>query len=102
LYVAMAVAAWLVWRQSGIAAAKMPLALFSVQLALNTLWSCLFFGLESPSLAFAEVLLLWVAIAATMLTFWFRSKVAGLLFVPYLAWVTFAAFLNFTVWRLNA
>lgn len=102
LYVAMAVAAWLVWRQSGIAAAKVPLALFGVQLALNTLWSCLFFGLENPGLAFTEVLLLWVAIAATMVTFWFRSKVAGLLFVPYLAWVTFAAFLNFTVWRLNA
>jgi tryptophan-rich sensory protein len=102
LYVAMAVAAWLVWRQGGIAGAKVPLALFGVQLALNTLWSCLFFGLENPGLAFAEVLLLWVAIATTMVTFWFRSKVAGLLFVPYLAWVTFAAFLNFTVWRLNA
>ncbi len=101
LYVAMAVAAWLVWRQGGIADAKVPLALFSVQLALNTLWSCLFFGLENPGLAFAEVLLLWVAIAATMVTFWFRSRVAGLLFVPYLAWVTFAAFLNFTIWRLN-
>lgn len=102
LYLAMALAAWLVWRQGGIAGAKVPLALFGFQLALNTLWSCLFFGLENPGLAFAEVLLLWVAIAATMVTFWFRSKVAGLLFAPYLAWVTFAAFLNFTIWRLNA
>ena len=101
LYLAMAVAAWLVWKQDGIAGAKLPLALFGVQLALNTLWSCLFFGLENPGFAFAEVLLLWVAIAVTMVTFWFRSKVAGLLFVPYLAWVTFAAFLNFTIWRLN-
>ena len=102
LYLAMAVAAWLVWRQDGIAGAKLSLALFGLQLALNTLWSCLFFGLESPGLAFAEVLLLWATIAVTMVMFWFRSKVAGALFAPYLAWVTFAAFLNFTIWRLNA
>ncbi|MFO7903477.1 MAG: TspO/MBR family protein [Planctomycetota bacterium] len=101
LYLAMAVAAWLVWRQDGIAGAKVPLALFGIQLALNTLWSCIFFGLENPGLAFAEVLLLWAAIAVAMVTFWSRSKVAGALFVPYLAWVTFAALLNFTVWRLN-
>ncbi len=102
LYLAMAVAAWLVWRQGGITGAKVPLALFGVQLALNTLWSCLFFGLENPGLAFAELLLLWTAIAATMAMFWSRSKTAGALLVPYLAWVTFAAFLNFAVWRLNA
>lgn len=102
LYLAMAVAAWLVWRQAGWTASKLPLILFGVQLALNTLWSCLFFGLESPGLAFAEILLLWTAIAATMVAFWYRSKPAAVLFVPYLAWVTFAAFLNFTIWRLNA
>lgn len=102
LYLAMAVAAWLVWRQNGWSGAKTPLILFGVQLGLNTLWSCLFFGLENPGLAFGEVLLLWIAIAGTMLTFWQRSRAAGLLFVPYLAWVTFAAVLNFTIWRLNA
>ena len=78
-----------------------PLTLFGFQLALNLLWSCLFFGLENPGLAFGEIVLLWGAIAATMVTFWFRSRIAGLLFVPYLAWVTFAAVLNFTIWRLN-
>ena len=97
----MAVAAWLVWRQGGFAAARVPLALFGVQLALNVLWSCIFFGLQRPGLAFAEVLLLWAAIAATMVVFWMRSTVAGLLFVPYLAWVSFASVLNFTLWRLN-
>lgn len=102
LYLMMALAAWLVWRERGWAGAKGPLTLFAVQLALNVLWSCLFFGLESPGLAFVEVLVLWAAIAATMAAFWLRSKPAGLLFLPYLAWVSFAAVLNFTIWRLNA
>ena len=79
----------------------MPLALFGIQLGLNILWSCIFFGLEQPGLAFVEVFLLWTAIAATMVTFWQRSMIAGILFVPYLAWVSFASFLNFTIWRLN-
>lgn len=102
LFLSMAVAAWLIWRQKNWGGAKLPLSLFGFQLALNVLWSWLFFGLENPGMAFAEILLLWTAIAATMVAFWFRSKAAGLLFVPYLAWVTFAAILNFTIWRLNA
>ena len=101
LYFCMAVAAWLVWRQNGFGGAKLPLILFGVQLALNVLWSCIFFDLENPGLAFVEVLLLWLAIAATMATFWRISMVAGILFVPYLAWVSFASFLNLVVWRLN-
>ena len=102
LYFCMAAAAWLVWRQGGFVSAKVPLILFGVQLGLNVLWSCLFFGLQSPGLAFVEVVLLWAAIAATMVTFWHRSVIAGILFVPYLAWVSFASILNFTIWRLNA
>ena len=101
LHFCMAVAAWLVWRQGGFSGATLPLALFGVQLGLNVLWSCLFFGLQSPGLAFVDVLLLWAAIAATMVTLWQRSVIAGILFVPYLAWVTFASVLNFTIWRLN-
>ena len=101
LYFCMAVAAWLVWRQGGLWQARVPLALFGVQLTLNVLWSCIFFGFERPGLAFAEVLLLWAAIAATMVGFWQRSRIAGILFVPYLAWVSFASVLNFTIWRLN-
>lgn len=101
LYLSMAVAAWLVWRQGGLAVAASPGALFGIQLALNCGWSWLFFGRHNPGLAFVEVLLLWAAIAATMVAFWFRSTVAGLLFVPYLAWVSFASVLNFAIWRLN-
>jgi tryptophan-rich sensory protein len=101
LYICMAVAAWLVWRQDGFSGATLPLILFGVQLTLNVLWSCIFFGLEKPGLAFVEVLFLWTAIAATMILFWQRSSAAGILFVPYLAWVSFASFLNLVVWRLN-
>ena len=101
LYFCMAIAAWLVWRQKGFTDAKFPLTLFAVQLVLNVLWSCIFFGFEKPGFAFVEVLLLWTAIAATMATFWRLSMIAGVLFVPYLAWVTFASVLNFVVWRLN-
>ena len=98
----MAVAAWLVWRQNGFDGAKFPLTMFAVQLALNVIWSCIFFGLEMPGPAFVEVLLLWLAIrAATMAMFWRISMLAGILFVPYLAWVSFASVLNFMVWRLN-
>jgi translocator protein len=99
LYLGMAVAAWLVWRRGE---ALMPLALFAVQLAFNAAWSWLFFGLHNPGLGFLDIVLLWAAIVATLIVFWRRSLVAGLLFVPYLAWVSFAAVLNFAVWRLNA
>ena len=102
LYLCMAIAAWLVWRQGGLAGAATPLALFAVQLVLNLAWSWLFFGFQNPGLAFVDIVLLWAAIAATMVAFWFRSAIAGILFVPYLAWVSFAAVLNFVVWRLNA
>jgi len=102
LYLMMAIAAWLVWRRKGsVAAAAVPLALFAVQLLLNALWSYLFFGLHRPDLAFAEIVLLWAAILATMLAFRRAVPLAGWLLLPYLLWVTFAAFLNFTIWRLN-
>lgn len=102
LYTMMGVAAWLVWRRGGWGAQAMPLALFLVQLVLNAAWSWLFFGLHRPGLAFAEIVLLWLAILATALAFRPVSAAAFWLLVPYLAWVTFAAVLNFTLWRLNA
>lgn len=102
LYIAMAVAAWLVWRQAGLAAARWPLGLFAVQLGLNVAWSWLFFGLRSPALGLIDILLLWIAIAATLASFWRRTTAAGLLLAPYLAWVTFAAALNSAIWWLNA
>lgn len=102
LYTMMAVAAWLVWKRGGFAAQRRPLALFLVQLALNAAWTPLFFGLHWPGVAFTEIVLLWLAIAATLAAFRPVSGVAAWLLVPYLAWVSFAAALNFALWRLNS
>jgi benzodiazapine receptor len=99
LYLAMGIAAWLVWRRGGGAA---PLLLWGVQLALNAVWPPLFFGLHRPDLAFADIVLLWLAVLATTIAFWRVTASAGLLLAPYLAWVTFAAALNLAIWRLNA
>jgi translocator protein len=101
LYFTIAVAAWLVWRQAGLASAAVPMTLFGIQLLLNALWSWLFFGLHHPGAAFVDIVLLWMAIAATTVAFWCRSTLAGILFVPYLAWVSFASMLNLAIWRLN-
>ena len=98
LYLSMAMAAWLVWRKGN---ALVPMTLFAAQLLLNGAWSWLFFGMQNPGLAFVEIVLLWAAILATTIVFWRRSPAAGILFVPYLAWVSFAAVLNFAIWRLN-
>jgi benzodiazapine receptor len=101
LYLSMAVAAWLVWRCVGLLGAALPLALFGIQLGLNLAWSIIFFGLKNIGLAMLEIVLLWLAIAATTFAFWRVNVLAGWLFVPYLAWVTFAAVLNFSVWNMN-
>jgi translocator protein len=101
LYVMMAVAAWLVWQRGGFAVQRRPLGLFLVQLALNMLWTLLFFGLRQPGVAFAEILLLWLVILATLLAFRSVSRAAAWLLAPYLAWVSFAAVLNGVIWRLN-
>ncbi len=97
----MAVAAWLVWKPAGIKTAALPLSLFAVQLLLNAAWSWIFFGFHQPGWAFAEIVILWFAIAATIWAFFRCSLVAGWLLVPYLAWVSFASALNFAIWRLN-
>ncbi len=101
LYAMMAVAAWLVWQRGGFAAQRHALGLFLAQLTLNALWTPLFFGLRQPGVAFAEIILLWLAILATLLAFRPVSRAAVWLLVPYLAWVSFAAVLNGTLWRLN-
>ncbi len=102
LYLAMAIAGWLVWRHQRESSTTLALALFGGQLVLNVLWSILFFGLQAPGIALVEILTLWVAIFATLLSFWRISKIASWLFVPYLAWVSFASILNFEIWRLNS
>jgi benzodiazapine receptor len=101
LYTMMALAAWLVWRRGGFAAHRRPLTLFLLQLALNAAWTPLFFGLHWTGVAFAEMIVLWLAIAATLVVFRSVNRVAAWLLAPYLAWVSFAAVLNFTLWRLN-
>lgn len=102
LYLMMAVAAWLVWREHGFQGATRALALFGIQLLLNIAWSALFFRWRMPGVAFAEILVLWILILATLLAFWRLNTTAGWLLTPYLAWVSFAAALNFAIWRLNA
>ncbi|MEJ2502319.1 MAG: tryptophan-rich sensory protein [Gemmatimonadota bacterium] len=101
LYVMMAVAAWLVWRQAGLGGATRALTLFYVQLGLNVAWSGLFFGLRSPGLAMVEIVALWVAVLATVVLFFRESRLAGWLLVPYLLWVSFASVLNAAIVRLN-
>ena len=102
LYILMGIAAFLVWRK-GLATAgvRSALSLFGVQLALNGLWSFLFFGLHSPGWALAEIVVLWLAIVATLVAFWRLTTAAGWLLAPYLAWVSFAAVLNGSIWALN-
>jgi benzodiazapine receptor len=102
LYTMMALAAWLVWKRAGLAAQRVPLALFLLQLIFNALWSPLFFGLKNPALAFVDIVLLWLALLATLVVFWRTSRLAGALLVPYLAWVSFAAALNYALWQLNS
>ncbi len=102
LYLGMAIAAWLVWRSAGISGAKLPLAFFALQLAMNVSWSAIFFSAHMPSFAFAEIVLLWLVILATIVAFWPVSRAAGWLMLPYLLWVAFAAALNSSIWRLNA
>lgn len=102
LYAMMAVAAWLVWQRGGWRAQRGPLTLYVVQWALNALWTPLFFGLQRPGLAFAELLILLAAIGATVVAFRRVRPAAAWLLVPYALWGIFAAILNGTIWRLNA
>jgi len=101
LYLLMGVAAWLVWRQAGYRASATALRLYLGQLALNALWSALFFGLRSLLGSALEIVLLWTGILATTIVFWKSSRAAGLLLVPYLLWVSYATALNWAIWALN-
>jgi translocator protein len=102
LFVIMGIAAYLVLR-SGIQGklVKISLGIFLVQLVLNLLWSIVFFGLKSPGGAMIEIVFLWLAILITAIYFFKVSMAAGWLMLPYIAWVSFAAILNFQIWRIN-
>jgi tryptophan-rich sensory protein len=97
LYVLMAIAAWRVWRKAGLR----PLGLYALQLVLNGAWSLIFFGAHAIGAALAEIVLLLALVLATMGSFWGKDRIAGLLFLPYAAWVLFAGLLNAAIWRLN-
>jgi tryptophan-rich sensory protein len=101
LYAMMAIAAWLVWRSSGFRSNRIALSLFLVQLALNALWSWLFFAWQRGALAFVDIVLLWILIVATLVSFWRVRPLAGALLIPYLLWVSFASALNYSLWQLN-
>jgi translocator protein len=99
LYIAMAFAAWKVWRRHGLT--RLAMTLFAVQLVLNLGWSVLFFGMREIGLALMEIAVLFIAIVRTAFAFARIDTVAALLLVPYLTWVAFAAMLNWVIWRLN-
>jgi tryptophan-rich sensory protein len=102
LYVLMALAAWRVWRAPAPdGRRRQALVLYGVQLVLNLAWSLIFFGLRRPDLALADIVALLAALIATTAAFWRIDRPAGLMLLPYIAWVAFASALNFEIWRLN-
>jgi len=101
LFAMMAIAAWLVWRSGGFSSNRVALSLFLIQLVVNALWSWLFFAWHQGDLALANIVLLWILIFATIVCFWRVRPLAGMLLIPYLLWVSFAAVLNYAMWQLN-
>ena len=101
LYLTIAISGWLVWREVGFARGALPLGIYLLQLLLNAAWTPLFFGLHRPDLALFDIALLWLSIIATIAVFYPISPSAAFLLLPYLVWVSFAAALNFSIWRLN-
>ncbi len=102
LYVLMGISAFLIWR-NGLDKkdVKKALAIFIFQLFLNSLWSVIFFGFQDPMTAFVGIISLWCAIMATIISFYKVSKIAGLILIPYILWVSFASYLNLMIWILN-
>ncbi|MEI6222335.1 MAG: TspO/MBR family protein [bacterium] len=102
LYVLMGIAAYLIWQKGWKKAeVQVALAVFGLQLVLNTVWSIVFFGVHSLGGAFIFVVMLWLSILASIILFWRQVKIAAIILLPYIAWVSFAGFLNWVVWGLN-
>lgn len=101
LYTLMAFAAWLVWREGGWRQQRQALCWFLAQLGFNAIWSWVFFVWKRGFWAWIDITVLWFLIVATIVSFQKRSRVAGLLLIPYLLWVSFAWALNFSLWRMN-
>jgi len=102
LFFLMGVSLYLIW-EKGLESrdARLAVSVFGAQLVLNIIWSVLFFGLQNPFLAFLEIIALWIAILASIIVFHRISKTAAYLLVPYILWVSFAAFLNYNIWILS-
>lgn len=102
LYILMGVSLFLVWKSGADAGTKRKaIALFAIQLVLNFFWSFIFFDQHLVGTAFAEIVVMWLFILLTIFAFARISKLAAWLLVPYISWVSFAAFLNYTIWQLN-
>ncbi|MFC1565616.1 TspO/MBR family protein [Candidatus Neomarinimicrobiota bacterium] len=101
LYFLMGIAAYIVWLQKDISSVKIALWVYGIHLIFNSLWSILFFGLQNPQLAFFEIIILLILILITTVLFWKINNWAGALMIPYITWVSLAAFLNYTIWQLN-
>ena len=101
LYIMMAVAVWLVWRLGNTRRIRIAEVLYIIQLAANALWTWLFFSWHQGALAFAEITVLWLLLAATMSVFWTLHRFAAILLMPYLAWNSFASILCLSVWLRN-
>lgn len=99
LYTLMGIAAWGVWQKQGW---RRPLAVWLMQLGLNTAWTPIFFGLHQPGWAFVEICVLWVTVALMIGMFSRVARWTAVLLLPYLAWITFASALNFEIWRMNS
>ncbi len=102
LYASIAVAGWLVWRRVGATRGRRALTAYGAQLLLNAAWTPIFFGARLFGVAFAEIVVLWLVIGVTVVLFARIHRAAAALLVPYWAWTTFAAALNFAVWQLNS
>ena len=99
LFIMMGISFFIIW-QMGSSNGR-ALYIFSIQLILNVLWSAIFFGLRSPLAGLIEICILWILILLTIMEFMKISRTAGLLLIPYILWVSFAAVINFFIWRLN-
>ncbi|WP_298635328.1 TspO/MBR family protein [uncultured Umboniibacter sp.] len=101
LYTMMAVSVWMIWRQADWRLKRLAIKLFCAQLVVNSLWSWVFFAWQLGDVAFINIVVLWLFIAVTLVVFWRSSKLAAVLLVPYLLWVSFAGALNLSLWLAN-
>lgn len=101
LYIMMGIAFYLIWQQGYSVKLRLAFAVYALQLILNLLWSLFFFGLHSPLLGFADIVILWIVVLINIILFYRLRRAAGLLLIPYILWLTFASVLNLSIVLLN-